>query len=148
MMIRTHLAVALFAILLFLPHVTHQAAFVIVLLVATLLPDLRKVANLGGKQRVKPMKMFSKYRGFFHSFTFCVIVSVILAFYLPIIAFPFFLGYGLHLLLEAWTVEGIKPFWPLKKESKGKIRPGGIIEQTVFMVFAILDFLFVIVLFL
>lgn len=148
MMIRTHLAVAAFAILLFLPHVTHQAAFVIVLLGATLLPDARSVINFGGKQRVKPMKMFSKYKGFFHSFTFCVVVSVVLAFYLPIIAFPFFLGYGLHLLLEAWTVEGIKPFWPMKGVSKGKVKPGGIIEQTIFMVFCILDFLFVVVLFL
>jgi membrane-bound metal-dependent hydrolase YbcI (DUF457 family) len=65
----------------------------------------------------------------------------------PIIAFPFFLGYSLHLLSDAWTVEGIKPFWPLKTVSQGKIRTGGVTEHTVLFTFIIIDVVLTIFLF-
>jgi membrane-bound metal-dependent hydrolase YbcI (DUF457 family) len=110
-----------------------------------LLPDVTSGFHVG-KRKVEPLKVLSKYSSFFHSFTFCVLISSILAFYIPIIAFGFFLGYGLHLLLDAWSPQGIRPFWPLKEVSSGKLKEGGVVEQTVFVVFCVLDVLFLIML--
>ena len=91
--------------------------------------------------------MLTKHRGLFHSFTFCILVTFILTLYWPDLAFPFFLGYGLHLLADSWTVEGIKPFWPMKLVSRGNVKVGGTIENTLFLVFVLMDILFAILLF-
>jgi membrane-bound metal-dependent hydrolase YbcI (DUF457 family) len=58
-----------------------------------------------------------------------------------IIALGFFLGYGLHLISDSFTKEGITPFYPFfsKVKSKGKISTGGKFEILVFVGFLILD---------
>jgi membrane-bound metal-dependent hydrolase YbcI (DUF457 family) len=45
----------------------------------------------------------------------------------------------MHLLLDAWTVEGIKPFWPLRMISSGKFRNGGALENILFYCFIVAD---------
>ncbi len=63
----------------------------------------------------------------------------LLTLFLPIIALPFFLGYGLHLFADSFTVRGIKPFYPYKKKSSWRIRTGGKSEVIVFVFFLIGD---------
>lgn len=145
---KTHLAIGIFAALFFMPHVTNKWVFIPVVLFASLLPDADNgFSTLGKKGIFKPIQWISKHRGIFHTFTLCIVISLVFALYIPALAFGFFLGYALHLLADSWTVEGIKPFWPLKGELKGRVRTGGTVEQAVFIIFAILDVIFLLLLF-
>ena len=141
-MLRTHVVIAILAILLFVSHVNYKFAFIIVALAATALPDIDSAfSTLGRAKPLRIMQFFIKHRSLIHSFTLAILLSLILAFIIPAIAFPFFLGYSLHLFLDAFTKEGIKPFWPWKKESSGFVRTGGRIEKGIFLVFAVADVL-------
>jgi len=142
------MAIGFFAMIFFFPLINHKLIFIPVVLIASILPDIDTGFSYLGKRRIfLPLQLLTKHRGIFHSFTFCVVVSILLALYLPVLAFSFFLGYALHLLTDSWTIEGIRPFWPLKTTLKGGVKVGGIIEQAVFMVFVILDLIFLILLF-
>jgi membrane-bound metal-dependent hydrolase YbcI (DUF457 family) len=61
--------------------------------------------------------------------------------FVPVIAFPFFLGYSVHLFSDSFTHEGIRPFWPSKKSSAGIVRTGGVVEKGIFISFLALDVL-------
>lgn len=136
MLNKTHLAIGVFFMLFFLHKVVYVWTYVIVFLIATMLPN---IASLRGFKIRGQDKTAVKRRGVFHSFTFCFVITFLLAWFYPAAAFPFFLGYGVHLLTDSWTVEGIKPFWPLKYESKGRIKRGGSVEQMVFYIFTVAD---------
>lgn len=145
MLLKTHLAVAIFSILFMIEHVTYKFAFVVLVLVATVIPDIDSGFSTIGRQGLfRPVQMFTKHRGLIHSFTLCLIFTAILVLYFPIYSLPFFLGYGLHLLLDSFTVDGIKPFWPLRYESKGLLRVGSAFEQVIFLVFCGLDLIFMV----
>ncbi len=139
MLNKTHLSVGVFFMILFLPKVVHQTEYVVVFLIATLLPNLDAIASGKRGFLLAPLRLFLKKRGLFHSFTFCLIATGILTWFWPIFAFPFFLGYGIHLLADSWTVDGIKPFWPFRIVSKGRIVTGGGFENILFYCFLIAD---------
>ena len=131
MMFKTHLAVGVLLILLFLPVVAfNKVVFVVVLLACTFLPDIDMSQSYMGKHKIlRPIQWFVKHRGFFHSFTFTVIATLIFTFYIPILALPFFLGYAGHLISDALTPEGIRPWWPFRKEIEGFFRTGKMTEK-------------------
>lgn len=139
MLTKTHLAVGAFFMLLLLGHVIHTWTYVLVFIAATMLPNIDSFLSGHTSFIMRPMRLFFKKRGFLHSFTFCFMITGLLAWFWPIIAFPFFLGYGIHLLLDSWTTEGIKPFWPLRAVSKGRMQTGGSLEHMVFYTFIIID---------
>ncbi|MFH1430912.1 MAG: metal-dependent hydrolase [Nanoarchaeota archaeon] len=142
MMLRTHLAINLLAILLFFNQVSHKFSFVLVVLVATIIPDIDSgFSNIGKFYGSRVIQFFSKHRGVFHSFTFCISVSLVFAFFVPIIALPFFLGYSLHLFEDSLTIQGIRPFWPYKKSLSGDLRTGSLTETSIFVSFALIDFI-------
>lgn len=145
MLNRTHIAIAIFSILLFLQHVVNKTLFVFVMLFATMLPNIHQLFDK--IIFLKPLKSLIR-KEIVHSFTICILITLFFAFYFPIFAFAFFLGYSVHLLADSWTPEGIRPFWPSKAISKGRVTEGGSLEETTFMVFAILDIVLVIVYFL
>ena len=148
MLMKTHLAIGIFAVLFFFPYMNDKAIFVLVVLIASLLPDVDSgFSTMGRNMAMRPLQVLTRHRGVFHSFTFCILASLVFSLYLPVLAFGFFLGYALHLLADSWTPEGIKPFWPWKKDLRGRVRVGGVIEETVFIIFAILDVIFFILLF-
>ena len=137
---RTHLAIGAFLALLFLEQVRYKLVFIPVVLLASLLPDIDSAYSYLGHHKVfRPLQFFVRHRGLIHSFTFCVAISVLLAFFFPVVALGFFVGYAGHLFSDSLTVEGIRPFWPLEKESVGKIRVGGRIETGVFTALCIAD---------
>ena len=149
MLMRTHLAIGLFAMIFFLPHVNNKLIFIPAVLIASILPDIDShFSHIGRSKAMRPLQVFTEHRGMFHSFTFAIIISAIFAFYLPVLAFGFFLGYGLHLLADSWSVEGIRPFWPSHASTHGRVRVGGFMEETIFIVFVILDVIFLVLLFL
>ncbi|MEK6896081.1 MAG: metal-dependent hydrolase [Nanoarchaeota archaeon] len=149
MLMRTHLAIAFFAALFLLNNVTYKFTFIVVTLIATMLPDIDSAFSTIGKHKIaRPIQMLTKHRGFVHSFTLCLGLSILFALYLPVLALPFFLGYAMHLLADSFTVEGIRPFWPFRSVSKGMLRVGGSIEQAIFIGFCIVDLVLFVSLFL
>ena len=121
--------------LFFLPYVTYKLVFVPVVLVAALLPDIDSAySTFGHHWFFRPFQFFIKHRGFIHSLTVCFAFSLFFAFFIPVIALPFFLGYSSHLVSDSFTEEGIRMFWPFKSVSSGKIKTGSIAEDGVFYV--------------
>ena len=146
MMLKTHLAVGIFFILVLLPHVSSKVIFVAVAIVATLLPDVDSAfSTVGGMKGFRPVQAFSKHRGFFHSLTFCILFSVLLALFLPVLSLGFFLGYSVHLFTDSFTKEGIQPFWPYKGKSSWHFRTGGITETGIFVFFLVFDLILFVV---
>lgn len=148
-MYKTHIGIAMFFILLFLPHVNSKIIFAVVCLFAAMLPDIDIASSRVGRAKAaRIVQFFTRHRGFFHSFTFCIAVSVILTLFNPtvILALPFFLGYSVHLLADSFTNEGIMPFWPSKKRLSWKIPVNSIIEKSIFVSFLVVDLFMLVVL--
>lgn len=146
---RTHLAIGFFAAMFLINHVSYKFTFIVVTLIATMLPDIDTAFSTMGKNMVtRSAQMLTKHRGLIHSFTLCLGISLLLAMYLPVLALPFFLGYAMHLLVDSFTIEGIRPFWPFKGESRGMLKVGGPLEQAIFIGFCIVDLVLLVSLFL
>ena len=79
MMLKTHLAISALIMLMFLPHLSsvYLLVFIPVALIATALPDIDSGFSTMGKGRTgRVVQFFVKHRGLFHSFSFCILVSV------------------------------------------------------------------------
>ncbi len=140
MLFKTHLAVALFFILIFFQHIINPIVFLPVFFIAAIIPDIdTPFSRIGHYKLFRIFNFFTKHRGIIHSFIFLAIISIPIFLFFREILLPFVLGYSLHLLLDALTIEGIRPFYPLKSKVKGKIKTNGIIEDFLFLFFVIID---------
>jgi inner membrane protein len=140
MLIRTHLAITLFFVLILFESVEHKLVFVVVALIATFIPDVdSKFSSLGKKKTFRIFQFFIKHRGVLHSFTFLLFITFILVLFFPVVALGFFLGYGMHLFADSFTKSGIKPFYPYWKKSSGNIKTGGRVEVIVLAFFVLVD---------
>ena len=146
MLLKTHIAITIFGILVFLSSVNHKLAFVVVALIATFIPDVdSRYSNLGRKKINRVLQFFTKHRGITHSFVFLILVTLGILFFSPVVALGFFLGYSLHLLADSFTKEGITPFYPISNiKSNGKISTGGKSEMIVLILFILLDLFLVV----
>lgn len=147
MLLKTHIALSVFFILLLWGSVTGRTAFAVIMLLATLIPDIDSASSLINK-KIRPFDIISnllfKHRGALHSITLCIILTIILALFSQKLALPFFIGYSIHLLADSFTVTGIRAFWPSKKVIKWIIRTGGLTERIVFCLAIIIDILLII----
>lgn len=143
MLKRTHLVIGFFVTLYFLPYVNNKLIFFPVLMIASLIPDIDSL--ISPKKDYKILRAFKSksYKDFMHSYTLCIILSLLLAFFYPILALPFFIGYSFHLFFDSLTVPGTTPFWPLKIKSKGFIVPGGKTEKTITLILGFLSILLI-----
>ena len=140
MLLRTHYAIIIFFILLFLSVVNDKLVFIFVALIATQIPDIdSRYSKLGHRKIARILQWFTQHRGMIHSFTFLLSLTIILILILPILGLGFFLGYGIHLLADSFTVDGIRPFYPSRKKISGKVRTGGRLEIIILFLFVILD---------
>lgn len=137
MMMKTHLLVGLGAALYFLPHVTNKMFFLPAVLIASALPELGDVLSTSRHRVVKKASWLSTI---IKTYTLCLVITFFLAFFYPLFALPFFLGYSFHLFLDTFTHEGVHPFWPLGKRVTGKVATGGSIDRTIMLVFIFVDF--------
>lgn len=145
MLLRTHLALAVFVILLFVSHVNNQFVFIFVMIIATMLPDIDTgFSTLGKMKGFRPLQFFARHRGMIHSFTICILISLSLAVFWPSVSLAFFLGYSLHLFLDSFTKEGITPFWPYGKTSSWHFKTGSLVETTIFLFLVFIDILLVV----
>ena len=134
MLFRTHLMFSIFAILLMINFVNNQLVFVIVALIATIIPDIDHSDSVIGKRLIfRPLQFFIKHRGMIHSFTIAVLISVLIAIFFPVASLGFFLGYSVHLLCDSFTREGIEPFWPFDYKIKGYLTTGEKYEEVLFV---------------
>ena len=102
----------------------------IMVLVGTVVPDLDTNRSSYGRHLIfRPMQFFMKHRGVLHSFTTAALLSLLIAVFFPVASFGFFLGYVGHLIIDSFTPDGIRPFWPLKYGSVGPVRTGGRLEE-------------------
>jgi len=146
MLTRTHLAITIFGILVLLSYVEYKTWFVVAALVATYVPDIDcSNSKLGHKWYFKPLQFFIKHRGMVHSFSFLILLTLFIALFFPVVALGFFLGYGLHLLADSFTVQGITPFYPSKKKTSGEVTTGGLVETGIFVFFILADLLVLII---
>jgi len=144
MMQRTHLAIIIFFILVFVPYTSHKITFCIFAFLTSLIPDIDTEFSTLGKYKVmRILQFFTKHRGMIHSFSFCIVISFILSLFFPVLAFPVFLGYGVHLLSDSITLEGIQPFWPLRRRAGGFIRTNSSLEHAIFLSFVLVNFLII-----
>ena len=142
MLIRTHLLITLFFVLIFLSSVENKVVFAVVALIATFIPDIdTKFSKLGKRKVFRPLQFFVSHRGFLHSFVFLGLVSFIFYLFLPIVMLGFALGYGSHLVADSLTIQGIKPFYPFKRRWHWRIKTGGKLEVVLFVGFLIADLL-------
>ncbi len=142
MLARTHLMLGVLASLIFLPYIENSFLFLSVTILSSLLPDIDSIHSLIGRIKIlRPVQWVVKHRGMIHSFTICTLLAIFFSLFFPLIVFPFFLGYGLHLLADSITVEGIRPFWPLRSSIQGKIRVGRNFEK-IFFYFILIIILF------
>jgi len=114
--------------------VNNQLVFVIVALIATIIPDIDHSDSVIGKRLIfRPLQFFIKHRGMIHSFTIAVLISVLIAIFFPVASLGFFLGYSVHLLCDSFTREGIEPFWPFDYKIKGYLTTGEKYEEVLFV---------------
>lgn len=144
MLIKTHLAITLFFVLILISSVESKLVFVLVALIATFIPDIdSRFSSVGRRKIARVLQWFTRHRGITHSFTFLILITLFLVLFFPIISLGFFLGYGLHIFSDGFTKDGIRPFYPLKKRVNGSLKTGGRVETGIFVAFVIVDvFLF------
>jgi len=143
MLARTHLAVTLLFVLLIFSFVQNPLSFVAFSLIATLLADIDSKFSKVGKRKVfRPVQFFLKHRGILHSFIFLFFVFLLLVLFFPVAALPFLLGYGLHLIGDAFTVSGERLFYPSKTVYRGFIKTGGRMETAIFVIFLMADLIY------
>jgi len=137
---KTHLAIGLAVALYFSTRVSDPLLFIPVVLIASFFPDIDSRFSYIGRNMVsKPIQLAVSHRGVIHSYTACIFFSLLIAFFYPVFALPFFLGYSFHLFADSFTSQGIKPFWPLKAVSKGAVTTGGKIDTAIFYTFVLVD---------
>jgi inner membrane protein len=147
-MIRTHLAITFFFIILFIQHIGgiyNKILFVVFILISSIFPDIDvRHSTIGRNKLLRPFQLLIKHRDVIHSLTFCLVLTLILLFIYPIIALAFFIGYSIHLFIDSFTPEGIAFFWPYQKRSKGKVKTNGVVDKSVFFIFLSLDIIILI----
>jgi len=110
-----------------------DVAIVLFAVLGALLPDIDHPASKLGRY-FKSLRWFAKHRGFFHSLFAAVLFTILIHLANESIGYPayyaiaFFLGYLSHLVLDAWTKEGIQPFFPVTVRMKGKRKVGSALE--------------------
>jgi inner membrane protein len=140
MLLKTHVTITVFAILIFISAVEYKISFVCMALIATLIPDLDSSFSFLGKYKIfRILQFFTEHRGLIHSFSFLFLITILLVLFFPILSLGFFVGYGFHLFADSFTKEGIQTFYPFKARTSGWVSTGGKTEISIFVVFILLD---------
>lgn len=136
MLFKTHLAFSFFILVLFwplLPVDEAKAAFAIIWVLASLIPDIDSTKSILGRF-FKPVGWVLRHRFWLHSVFSAVILSVLIAFIDVRMAYAVFLGYVSHLFLDMFNHQGIAIFYPFSKfRIRGPLKTGKTGERVVFI---------------
>jgi inner membrane protein len=139
MMFKTHLAMGVLASLFFVKSFSFEYPifFIIVACFFSIFPDIDIPSSKIGR-RTKPLSsilniMFG-HRKLFHSLIFALIgFGFLISFFENWIGAAFLLGYFVHLGVDALTVMGIKPFYPLSSfRIHGILKTNGVMDYLLF----------------
>lgn len=142
---QTHAVFCIFlSLILFnLIDINSKIWFFSVAIFFSLLPDIDESrSRLGNK--IKPLSYFLKHRGVFHSAWIPLIFIIIFYGVNPELSIAAFLGYASHLVLDSFTVQGVRFAFPLKFRIRGFMKTGGMIELILFVVLVIAIILLII----
>jgi inner membrane protein len=118
-------------------QIENKLLFFSLLIILSLLPDIDKSDSKIGRKLwpfSKIINFLFGHRNFFHSFLFIIPAYIIFSLFSGIIAISFLIAASSHLVLDAFTIEGISPFYPLKYRIKGMIKTGKITEKILFLI--------------
>ena len=143
MLFRTHLVfgLAVYFVLSFLLEFENMALFLAFVLIGAVFVDIdSKKSRAGNNLLLRPLQLFVRHRGSFHSLLFGVLISLAVAFFSRVAGIGFFAGYLSHLFLDSLTPAGVRIFWPLSRKKFGfGIRSGGMFEDVVFVLLLLFD---------
>lgn len=139
MMFKTHLIAGLLFGLLLNSWLGLGWLFVVLFILGSVLPDIDSSGSKVGRKFglvSEVIEFFFGHRGFFHSIFVGLGLGLILYGYgYKSLGIGLFLGYMLHLVLDAFTIHGIRFFWPFSWKIKGLVKTGGMVEWLLFLGF-------------
>ena len=129
MLFLTHLFGGILGALLFTRIIETQSIILYVfVIIGSLLPDIDHPASKLGK-KVKLIGWIFGHRKSFHSVFLPLVLGMPLIFVSFYLFYAFLFGFLIHLLLDALTLKGVMPFYPLNKSViKGWIKTGSLLE--------------------
>ena len=145
MLFRTHLSFSFLIVLILFSFFSfsNNILFLMVFLLFSLLPDMDHYSSKINK-KMQPLgfiiNLIFGHRGIFHTIYFPLALSVFLVtINLKFYALAVFLGYISHLALDALTIKGIRPLYPLiKKRIHGFIKVDSFLENLLFLILIVL----------
>ncbi|MFW5846904.1 MAG: metal-dependent hydrolase [Nanoarchaeota archaeon] len=149
MLIRTHISITIFALLLVLHFYSFSSevsliVFFVFAIFSTMLPDIdTSKSRIGKFVFLRPLQYFAGHRKGFHSLFFVLVAGLLISIFSELVAWAFVLGYGLHILADCFTITGISLFYPFSRVFRGPFKSGGKSDLIVFFLFLILDFILV-----
>lgn len=140
MLFWTHLIVGIFGILLFIHRYENWLGFLVLGIIGSVFLDIDSYnSKLGKKFLSRVFTSFTKHRGFIHSFFFVVLIYLILYYFFGSISTGFLIGGIIHLIIDSFTIQGVKLFFPFKYKFRSFVKSGGFFEIIIFLIFLILD---------
>jgi inner membrane protein len=128
---------------LYLFEPASQILLLFSVLFGAMFPDLDLLSSKISKQMKHTAEVLStlfSHRGFMHSFWVPLgILALSFICCRPLLepSFGFFIGYSIHLMLDALTKQGIRFFYPFRRPFlKGPFRTGGFTDLSLTLVFA------------
>lgn len=140
MLFRTHLVFGIFCFFV-LERFVEMPVFVLgFVLLGACFVDIDSLNSKIGK-RFWFLSWFFRHRGFLHSLVGCLVLSLIVGGFSLWAGFGFFIGYLSHLVLDCFTLAGVRLFWPFGRKVKGFIRSGNWAEDIAFVLVLLGDIL-------
>ena len=145
MMFKTHLFFALFLALLIFNYYNINLVFILILVLASILPDIDHSKSFIGR-KLRPLSWLINFifghRKLIHSLFFVLILTLIIKmfsnYYLA-----FLIGYVSHLFLDLLTKQGLQIFYPLKFKVRGFIKTNGLIEKLFLWFLIVVNLIYV-----
>ena len=128
--------------------ISNQILFIVLFLLFSLLPDIDEIkSKISGKVKLLSwlINFFIGHRGLMHSIGIPFLLYLVLFLIRMDIAIAVSFGYLSHLILDCFTVSGVRLLWPLKKKLKGFVKTGSLVEYFIFMGLLIVDIYFLVV---
>lgn len=131
----THIAMGIYLFLLIdrLAVVEQRMVLFGVLLAGSLLPDLDLATSTLGKKAKLIGEVF-RHRGFIHSVWMLALIALMVhaVFGVVVYTLAVALAFGFHILLDAFTPKGVKPFW-VGPRLRGFIKTGSVMDKFLFV---------------
>lgn len=146
MIFRTHVAFAFLLGIIFLDKFNeNKVLFLLIVLISSVIPDIdHPYSKIGRKfgYASRIINFLFGHRKLLHSLFFVLILSFSVYWFLGKWWQPLFLGYTSHLVIDAFSKEGINFIYPINQiRLQGFIKTGGIVEAILFWIVIFLDLL-------